>query len=159
MSLIKVWHTVDKSVIPSNRRLIKKKWVFDIKRTGIFRARLVACGYSQIPGIDFQDFYNPVVNDAVFRILIIVQLLWGLTAVIIDIETAFLHGDLDEDIYMTAPKGTNIPAHQCVHLDKALYGLVQVARQFYIKFATRQLASQSVMPTLVCSTGITNWGG
>jgi Reverse transcriptase (RNA-dependent DNA polymerase) len=136
MQQLQVWHPVNKTEVPPNRRLIKHRWVFDIKRTGIFRARLVACGYSQIPGVDFQDFYSPVVNDAVFRILIILQLTWHLTAVIIDIETAFLHGNLDESIYMTAPKGSAIPSHQCVHLDKAIYGLVQAARQFYIKFAS-----------------------
>jgi hypothetical protein len=52
-----------------------------------------------------------------------------------DVETAFLHGELKETIYMAAPKGTNIPKHQCVKLNKALYGLVQAARQFYLKFA------------------------
>jgi Reverse transcriptase (RNA-dependent DNA polymerase) len=61
-----VWVIVDKHSIPSNRKPIKNKWVFDIKRNGIFRARLVACGYSQIPGIHFQDSYSPVVNDVVF---------------------------------------------------------------------------------------------
>jgi Reverse transcriptase (RNA-dependent DNA polymerase) len=108
---------------------------FDIKRTGIFQARLVACGYSQIPGVDFQDYYSPVVNDAVFRIVIILQILWKLTSVIVDVETAFLHGEHNESMYMLPPKGTNIGPNQCVHLDKALYGLVQAAQQFYIKFA------------------------
>jgi Reverse transcriptase (RNA-dependent DNA polymerase)/gag-polypeptide of LTR copia-type len=135
MEKLKVWHVVDRKDVPQNRRLIKNKWVFDIKRTGIFRARLVTCGYSQIPGVDFQDYYSPVVNDAVFRIVIILQILWNLTSVIIDVETAFLHGELNESIYMLPPKGTNITNNQCVHLDKALYGLVQAARQFYIKFA------------------------
>lgn len=135
MKQLKVWHTVPRSSVPSNRRCIKSKWVFDIKRTGIFRARLVACGYSQIPVIDFTDYYSPVVNDTVFRILIILQLMWNLSAIIIDVETAFLHGDLDEMIYMEAPKGTGIRPFECVQLDKAVYGIVQAARQFYIKFA------------------------
>jgi hypothetical protein len=136
MKMLKVWHTVQKSSIPKDRKCIKNRWVFDIKRTGVFRACLVACGYSQVPGIDFQDFYSPVVNDAVFRIIIILQLMWNLTAVIIDVETAFLHGDLSESIYMLAPKGTNMKPNECVHLDKALYGLVQAAQQFYVKFAS-----------------------
>jgi Reverse transcriptase (RNA-dependent DNA polymerase) len=45
------------------------------------------------------------------------------------------HFDLDEDIYVQAPKGSNIKPNECVKLDKALYGLVQAAHQFYIKFA------------------------
>jgi Reverse transcriptase (RNA-dependent DNA polymerase) len=82
------------------RVCIKYKWVFDIKRDGTFRARLVACGYSQVPGVDFQESYSPVINDVVFRILIVCQIIWGLTAVLVDVEVAFLNGDLDEIIYM-----------------------------------------------------------
>jgi hypothetical protein len=52
-----VWKKVKRSTIPRGRKCIKCNWVFDIKRNGVFRARLVACGYSQIPGIDFQDAY------------------------------------------------------------------------------------------------------
>jgi hypothetical protein len=51
MSQLKVWHPVGRQDIPSGRKTIKCKWVFDIKRTGVFRARLVACGYSQVPGV------------------------------------------------------------------------------------------------------------
>jgi hypothetical protein len=54
---------------------------------------------------------------------------------IMEVETAFLHGDLDKDSFMLAPKGTNIAKHQCVTLTKALYGLVQAAQQFYLKFS------------------------
>jgi Reverse transcriptase (RNA-dependent DNA polymerase) len=92
-----VWHTVLKSYIPTDRKPIKNKWGFDIN--GIFRARLAACGYSQIPGVDFQDFYSPVVNDAVFWIVILLQLIWKLPSIILDVETAFIHG-----------KGNNIHA-------------------------------------------------
>ena len=79
-----------------NRRCIKSKWVFDIKQDGTFRARLVACGYSQVPGIDFEESYSPVINDVTFRVMLIMQIVWKLQALIIDIETAFLHGELDE---------------------------------------------------------------
>jgi hypothetical protein len=135
MHNLQVWHPINLKDIPTGRKPIKNKWVFDVKRNGTFRARLVACGYSQIPGIDFSEYYAPVVNDAVFRIVIIIQLLWSLSSVILDVETAFLHGELNEDIYMRTPKGVDIPNHQCVKLNKALYGQVQAERQFYLNFS------------------------
>jgi hypothetical protein len=79
-----------------------------VKRNGIFRARLVACGYSQIPGIDFSESFAPVLNDVSFRIMLIEKLVWDMTCSVVDIETAFLHGDLDEEIYMEVPKGLEI---------------------------------------------------
>jgi hypothetical protein len=135
MDALKVWHPVKLISIPNHRKPIKCKWVFDIKRNGVFRARLVACGYSQIPGIDFEEFYAPVVNDSVFRIVLIMQIIFKLESKILDVETAFLHGELQEEIFMQSPKGTNIRKDECVKLDKALYGLVQAARQFYKKFS------------------------
>jgi Reverse transcriptase (RNA-dependent DNA polymerase) len=132
MADLQVWNTINIHDVPNGRKPCKCKWVFDFKRSGLFRARLVACGYSQIPGVDFQDYYAPVVNDSVIRIAVILQTLCKLESVILDVETAFLHGELDEEIYMQAPKGITISKNQCVKLDKALYGLVQAARQFYM---------------------------
>jgi hypothetical protein len=57
MANYNVWRKVKRSTIPSGRKCVKCKWVFDIKRNGVFRARLVACGYSQTPGVDFQESY------------------------------------------------------------------------------------------------------
>jgi hypothetical protein len=96
--------TVPRASMPVNRRCVKHKWVFDIKRNGTFRARLVACGYTQVPGIDFTEAYSPVINDVCFRIMIIFQMVWNLKAKIIDVETAFLHGDFEEEIFMDCPK-------------------------------------------------------
>ena len=57
-----VWKNYKKKDIPAGRQCIKNKWVFECKRSGVFRARLVACGYSQIPGVDFTESYAPVIN-------------------------------------------------------------------------------------------------
>jgi hypothetical protein len=72
---------------------------------GIFRARLVACGYSQVPGVDFQESFAPMINDVTFRILLIMMLTWNLKAKIVDIKTAFSQGNLKETIYIDIPKG------------------------------------------------------
>ena len=66
-----VWRKTDRKKIPSNRRLIGNKWVFKIKRDGTYRARLVAFGYSQIPGVDYTDNFAPVAHDVSFRIALV----------------------------------------------------------------------------------------
>ena len=55
----KVMERYERAKVPKDRRCIKCKWVFDVKRDGRFRARLVACGYSQIPGVNFTESYAP----------------------------------------------------------------------------------------------------
>jgi len=74
------------------------------------------------------------VNDVSFRIMIIAKLIWALQGSIIDVETAFLHGDLQEEIYMNVPEGLNQDPNCCLLLKKTIYGLVQSAREFYNKF-------------------------
>ena len=130
-----VWRNCNRRDVPSGRRCIKSRWVFEIKRNGIFRPRLVACGYSQITGIDFTESYAPVINNVTWRILIVAKMIWNLKAKIVDVETAFLHGDLDEEIYMEAPEGLGLDRDkECVLLEKSIYGLVQAARMYFLKF-------------------------
>ena len=135
----KVWRYEKKSNIPSDRRLIGNKWVFKKKRNGVYRARLVGLGYSQVPGIDHKDNFSPVVSEITFRIVMILALLNDWDMEIVDVVTAFLYGDLEETIFMKIPAGleeylqTSFDEDDCVILDKALYGLVQAARQFHKK--------------------------
>ncbi len=105
MTHCRVWCKVKHLTIPQGRRCIKSKWVFKIKHDGTFCARLVACGYSQIPGVDFTENYAPVMNDATWCILLVAMLIWKMDAIIINVETAFLHGELNEEIYMDLPAG------------------------------------------------------
>ena len=107
----KVWRQIKKRDIPPDRRCVKCKWVFKIKRNGVFQARLVACGYSQIPGVDFTENYSPVVNDIRFRLFLHAKMLFGLDAKIVDMETAFLYGDLEEEIFMECPPGMQGVSH------------------------------------------------
>jgi histone deacetylase 1/2 len=130
----KVWCRVKKSSIPSNQRCVKCKWVFKIKRNGVFRARLVACGYSQIPGVDFSESYSPVANDVTIRLLLVAMILFGLSAKIVDVETAFLYGELEKEVYMENPEGLeDSNDDEALLLLTTIYGLVQAARQYYKK--------------------------
>ena len=133
----KVWVKVKRSSIPRDRRLVKCKWVFEIKRNGIFRCRLVACGYSQVGGVDFDQIYNSVVNDVTFRIMLTAKLVWGLQSGLFDVETAFLNADMDKELYMAIPEGLDAEADECLKLLKATYGTVQAARAFGLWFAEK----------------------
>jgi Reverse transcriptase (RNA-dependent DNA polymerase) len=95
---LEAWKKVKRSSIPKGQLCIKCKWAFDIKHNGVFQACLVACGYSQIPGVDFRHAYSPVINDHTFCLILLIQLTFGLHSHLLDIKVAFLHGDLDEEI-------------------------------------------------------------
>ena len=129
-----VWKIVKLSTMPANRRMVGCKWVFKIKADGTYRARLVAQGFSQVPGVDFTENFAPVMNDETLCILLIYMLLTNSDSEQIDVETAFLYGELMELIYMKCPDGLEIGDDECVLLTKSIYGLVQAARQWYKKF-------------------------
>ena len=138
-----VWLRMLRAMKPEGKTLVKCKWVFKIKRNGTFRARLVACGYSQVPGVDYTENYSPVINDVTFRIMLTIMMIKGWTSIIIDIETAFLEGDLDEEIYMNIPEGyyevfknQDNGKESILKLLKPLYGLVQAARLFWKKMVS-----------------------
>ena len=99
-----VWRHTNRENVPNNRRLIGNKWVFKKKRNGVYRARLVALGYAQIPGVDHKDNFAPVISEIAFRTILIMGLMYDWTFEIVDIETAFLYGELEEEIYMKVPR-------------------------------------------------------
>ena len=65
-----VWRHVKRNDCPNDRRLVGCRWVFKVKRNGVYHARLLAKGFSQIPGVDFTDNYSLVVNDVTFRVVV-----------------------------------------------------------------------------------------
>ena len=132
-----VWDVINKSDVPKDRRLLSAKWVFKKKKDGRYRARLVARGYNQIPGVDFTDSFSPVISDIAFRIILIQYLQNGWDSEMIDVETAFLYGELEEEIYMEIPDGMDEDkSTKCLKLKKSIYGLVQAARQWWKTFTT-----------------------
>ena len=134
-----VWRKTDRKKIPNNRRLIGNKWVFKIKRDGTYRARIVALGYSQIPGVDYTDNFAPVAHDVSFRIALARMMVEKLDSLVMDVETAFLYGDIEEEIFMKSPVqmeeiDPGSSPEDCYQLKKGIYGLCQAARQFWKKF-------------------------
>jgi hypothetical protein len=105
MEKCKVWSLIEKDEIGEGRKAIGNRWVFVEKRDGTLRARLVALGYYQVAGIDFSNHYSPVLCDTSFRIILTIIQKLKLRAWSIDIETAFLNGELTEEMYMKIPDG------------------------------------------------------
>ena len=68
--LMRVWRKVGSTSIPSGQRLVGCHWVFKIKHIGVYQARLVAKGFSQIAGLDFTDNFSPVGYDVTFRVML-----------------------------------------------------------------------------------------
>ena len=90
-------------------------------------------GFTQVYGQDYQETFAPVTRLETLRLLLAyaVQEDWEVRQ--IDVKTAYLYGDLDEEIFMEAPDGYNVPTGHCLLLRKALYGLKQAGRQWYLK--------------------------
>jgi hypothetical protein len=123
------------------------KWVFRLKRKADgsidrYKARLVAKGFHQQPGIDYGETYSPVIKPTTVRIVLFVALSNGWPIHQIDIQNAFLHGNLSEKVYMTQPPGfahPQFPTHLC-YLQKALYGLKQAPRAWFSRLSCKLLA-------------------
>ena len=154
-----VWRKIDKVKIPENKRLIGNKWVFKIKRHLTYRARLAALGYSQIPGLDYTHITAPLAHDVSFRIALGRMMVEKLDTLVMDVETAFLYGDIEEEIFMKSPVGMEeidpgSSPEDCYQLKKGIYGLCQAARQFWKTFVDtikrNLLDSQSVQQIHAC---------
>jgi len=128
------WHGTYERVseLPPGRKAIGCKWVFKLKLNpdnsiARYKARLVAKGYSQVPGQDFMETTSPVARLASYRSLLSLAAKLNLEAHHLDIETAFLNGTLDEEIYMKAPDGLDTKEGNIWKLQKSLYGLKQAS--------------------------------
>ncbi|GBP87760.1 Retrovirus-related Pol polyprotein from transposon TNT 1-94 [Eumeta japonica] len=120
-----IWTLIEK---PPNAKSIGSKWIFQIKdeTTGPrFKARLCAKGYAQQEGIDYNETFSPTVRYDSIRLLISIAAQEKLEIVQFDVTTAFLYGQLHENILMTPPEGLDCKPNMVCKLVKSLYGLKQ----------------------------------
>ena len=102
-----VWELVE---LPTGRKTVGSKWVYKVK-TGAhgsverYKARLVAQGYTQKFGTDYDETFCPVVRMESLRALLALSVQFGLQLHQVDVTTAFLNGELEEEVYMQQPKG------------------------------------------------------
>ena len=125
--------------IPPDRKAIGCRWVFTIKRSPEgeilkYKARLVAQGFSQIPGQDFLSTYAPVMRLESYRALLALAASQDWEIHQIDVVGAYLNGELEETIFMKQPPGYEDGTPRACRLHKALYGLKQAGRVWNIKF-------------------------
>ncbi|KAD4178669.1 hypothetical protein E3N88_27260 [Mikania micrantha] len=133
------WQLVDR---PNNQKLVDCKWIYKLKEgiEGVveprYKARLVAKGFTQREGIDYTEIFSPVVKHTSIRVMLAITVVYDLELEQLDVKTAFLHGVLDEQIYMKQPLGFVKEGEEnkvCL-LKKSLYGLKQSPRQWYRRF-------------------------
>lgn len=123
----KTWRLVPPQ---KGRNIIDCKWVYKMKRKvdgtlDRYKAHLVAKGFKQRYGIDYEDRFSPVVKAVTIRMVLSIAVSRGWSLRQLDVQNAFLHGVLEEEVYMRQPPGyekSSLPDYVC-KLDRALYGL------------------------------------
>ena len=126
--------------LPSGKKALHNKWVYRVKNvhdgSKRYKARLVVKGFQQKQGIDYSEIFSPVVKITTIRLVLAMVATEDLFLEQLDVKTAFLHGDLEEDIYMYQPEGFVVQEKEgsVCRLKKSLYGLKQAPRNWYKKF-------------------------
>ena len=121
--------------LPVGKNLVGCKWAFKLKTNGEgkpvrYKARLVAQGFSQKFGTDYEEVFAPVAHHITFRTLLTIAAARAMDIHHFDAKTAFLNGELQEEIYMRQPQGFSRGGSEqkVCFLKKSLYGLRQLAR-------------------------------
>jgi hypothetical protein len=125
---------IPKGVKPITSRLIFKRKYGPDGQVSRYKARLVARGFQQEEGIDYEETFAAVVKPASYRILFAIAAILGWPIHQADVKTAFLNSTLSKPVYMKAPKGVEIPRGMCFLVLRAIYGLKQSPREWYQEF-------------------------
>ena len=129
------WVLVEK---PEEQKVINSKWVFTKKinsdNSERYKARLVVKGYLQKEGIDYMETFSPVARFDTVRLMLSIAARNNLHLGQFDIKTAFLYGNLKEDIYVKQPEGFHDGTSRVCKLIKSLYGLKQSPRCWTERF-------------------------
>nr|CAB3501456.1 unnamed protein product [Digitaria exilis] len=135
-------HTWDLVPRPPRANIVSGKWIFKHKFLSDgslerYKARWVLRGFTQRPGIDYDETFSPVVKPATVRTVLSLALSRGWPVHQLDVKNAFLHGTLSETVYYAQPSGFEDPAHPdyVCRLNKSLYGLKQAPRAWYSRLA------------------------
>ena len=121
--------------LPEGKKALHNKWVYRIKEehdgSKRYKARLVVKGFQQKKGIDYTEIFSLVVKLTTIRTVLGLVAKKDLHLEQLDVKTAFLHGDLEEEIYMKQPQGFEVQGKEKMvcKLQKSLYGLKQAPRQ------------------------------
>ena len=135
------WRLVDP---PPGRHIADCKWVFKLKKkldgsVDRYKARLVAKGFTQRQGIDYTDTFSLVVKPTTVRLILSIAVSRGWSLRQVDVQNAFLHDDIQEEVYMYHPPGyvdKDFP-HRVCRLQKSLYELKQSPRAWYLKLSSK----------------------
>ncbi|RVW32244.1 Copia protein [Vitis vinifera] len=133
----KTWEIVER---PKGNNIVDCKWIFTLKYKADgslerHKARLVAKGHTQTYEVDYQEAFAPVAKMNIVRILLSLVVRYNWQLLQYDIKNSFLHGDLDEEIYMNIPPGfEENTGNKVCKLKKALYGLKQSPRAWFGRF-------------------------
>ena len=138
MSENQVWTLVDP---PSDRKAVECKWIFKKKTDAdgnvtVYKARLVAKGFRQVQGVDYDETFSPVAMFKSIRILLAIAAFHDYEIWQMDVKTAFLNGNIDEELYMMQPEGFVDPkdADKVCKLQRSIYGLKQASRSWNLRF-------------------------
>ena len=129
------WYLVDK---PPNVNIVGSRWTYRVKRDNLglvnrYKARLVAQGFSQVAGLDFEETYSPTIRFTSIRLILALACRYNLELRHIDVKGAYLNGKLQDDVYMRQPEGfvEKGKEHLVCKLNKGLYGLKQSGRVWH----------------------------